>query len=210
MEAALCIYPIPRDLLRQQIHLSISDTDRAILQNISIASLHLDTSRTWMTWFSLLMRHKSDANTKPAPSAAHGLAANQHTVSPNNQLLPGGFTLLYPLLSTSCLRSACPVWTDPHFVWPTMSRHLWKGWARSLYTRAHHQWRVFTFNGARTRRTDWAWIRYWPRFESGTGQGFLFSHSLCAAGMKTDRIRTDITDIVFVFIFMSGFGFEHG
>jgi hypothetical protein len=29
-------------------------------------------------------------------------------------------------------------------------------------------------------------------------------------GMKTDRIRTDITDIVFVFIFMSGFGFEYG
>jgi hypothetical protein len=29
-------------------------------------------------------------------------------------------------------------------------------------------------------------------------------------GMKTDRIQTDITDIVFVFIFMSGFGFEYG
>jgi hypothetical protein len=29
-------------------------------------------------------------------------------------------------------------------------------------------------------------------------------------GMKTDRIRTDITDIVFVFVFMSGFGFEYG
>jgi hypothetical protein len=29
-------------------------------------------------------------------------------------------------------------------------------------------------------------------------------------GMKTDRIRTDITNIVFVFIFMSGFGFGHG
>jgi hypothetical protein len=29
-------------------------------------------------------------------------------------------------------------------------------------------------------------------------------------GMKTDRIRTDITDIVFVFIFMSEFGFEYG
>jgi hypothetical protein len=28
--------------------------------------------------------------------------------------------------------------------------------------------------------------------------------------MKTDRIRTDITHIVFVFIFMSGFGFEYG
>jgi hypothetical protein len=28
-------------------------------------------------------------------------------------------------------------------------------------------------------------------------------------GMKTDRIRTDITDIVFVFIFMFGFGFEY-
>jgi hypothetical protein len=31
----------------------------------------------------------------------------------------------------------------------------------------------------------------------------------CAVGMKTDRIRTDITDIVFVFVFMSGFGFEY-
>jgi hypothetical protein len=29
-------------------------------------------------------------------------------------------------------------------------------------------------------------------------------------GMKTDRIRTDITDIVFVFIFMSGFRFKYG
>jgi hypothetical protein len=31
-----------------------------------------------------------------------------------------------------------------------------------------------------------------------------------AVGMKTDRIRTDITDIVFVFVFMFGFGFEYG
>jgi hypothetical protein len=31
-----------------------------------------------------------------------------------------------------------------------------------------------------------------------------------SVGMKTDRIQTDITDIVFVFIFMSGFGFEYG
>jgi hypothetical protein len=30
------------------------------------------------------------------------------------------------------------------------------------------------------------------------------------AGMKTDRIRTDMTDIVFIFIFISGFGFEYG
>jgi hypothetical protein len=30
------------------------------------------------------------------------------------------------------------------------------------------------------------------------------------SGMKTDRIRTDITDIIFVFIFISGFGFEYG
>ena len=29
-------------------------------------------------------------------------------------------------------------------------------------------------------------------------------------GMKTDRIRTDITNITFVFIFLSGFGFEYG
>jgi hypothetical protein len=28
--------------------------------------------------------------------------------------------------------------------------------------------------------------------------------------MYTDRIRTDITDILFVFIFSIGFGFEHG
>jgi len=30
------------------------------------------------------------------------------------------------------------------------------------------------------------------------------------SGMKTDRIQTDITDIIFVFIFLSGFGFEYG
>ena len=29
-------------------------------------------------------------------------------------------------------------------------------------------------------------------------------------GMKTDRIRTDITDIIFVFIFLVGFEFEYG
>jgi len=28
--------------------------------------------------------------------------------------------------------------------------------------------------------------------------------------MKTDQIRTDITDITFVFIFLSKFGFEYG
>ena len=28
--------------------------------------------------------------------------------------------------------------------------------------------------------------------------------------MKTDRIRTDITDIIFLFIFLIGFGFEYG
>ena len=29
-------------------------------------------------------------------------------------------------------------------------------------------------------------------------------------GMKTDRIRTDITDIIFVFTFLVEFGFEYG
>ena len=29
-------------------------------------------------------------------------------------------------------------------------------------------------------------------------------------GMKTDRVRTDITHIIFVFIFLFGFGFGHG
>ena len=28
--------------------------------------------------------------------------------------------------------------------------------------------------------------------------------------MKTDRIRTDITDIIFIFIFLVEFGFEYG
>jgi hypothetical protein len=31
-----------------------------------------------------------------------------------------------------------------------------------------------------------------------------------ALWMKTDPIRTDNTDITFVFIFLSGFGFEYG
>jgi hypothetical protein len=38
----------------------------------------------------------------------------------------------------------------------------------------------------------------------------LLAHRRLQVGMKTDRIRTNITDIVFVFIFMSGFGFEYG
>ena len=33
---------------------------------------------------------------------------------------------------------------------------------------------------------------------------------LLEVGMKTDRIRTDITHIIFVFIFLFGFGFGHG
>ena len=32
----------------------------------------------------------------------------------------------------------------------------------------------------------------------------------CWVGMKMDRIWTDITDITFVFIFLSRFGFEYG
>jgi hypothetical protein len=44
-------------------------------------------------------------------------------------------------------------------------------------------------------------VRYVPQLGPG---------SRLPLGMKTDRIRTDITDIVFVFIFMSGFGFEYG
>jgi hypothetical protein len=33
---------------------------------------------------------------------------------------------------------------------------------------------------------------------------------LCTAGMKTDRIRMDMADITFVFIFLVRFGFEYG
>jgi len=36
---------------------------------------------------------------------------------------------------------------------------------------------------------------------------YLNSHEL---GMKTDRIRTDIIDTIFVFIFLVEFGFEYG
>jgi hypothetical protein len=45
-------------------------------------------------------------------------------------------------------------------------------------------------------------VRMWPQGEASTAHPQWL-------GMKTDRIRTDITDIVFVFIFMSGFGFEY-
>ena len=38
-------------------------------------------------------------------------------------------------------------------------------------------------------------------------KGFL---EMAWVGMKTDQIRTDITDITFVFIFLLGFGFEYG
>jgi hypothetical protein len=34
--------------------------------------------------------------------------------------------------------------------------------------------------------------------------------SALEVGMKTDRIRMDITDIIFVFIFLVGFGFKYG
>jgi hypothetical protein len=40
--------------------------------------------------------------------------------------------------------------------------------------------------------------------------GSALLRATCQLGMKTDRIRTDITDIIFVFIFMSEFGFEYG
>jgi hypothetical protein len=53
------------------------------------------------------------------------------------------------------------------------------------------------------------------RAGSGVGRGERMADkaikgSSVQVGMKTDRIRTDITDIVFVFIFMFGFGFEYG
>jgi hypothetical protein len=47
---------------------------------------------------------------------------------------------------------------------------------------------------------------------TGYGMGVIFhgDSGVYFVGMKTDRIRTDITDIVFVFVFMSGFRFEYG
>ena len=127
-------------------------------KNISIASLHLDTSRTWMTWFSLLMRHKSDANTKPAKSAAHGLAANQHTVSPTNQLLPRRVHPIVPIAVHILPPKCLPCLDGPSLCMASNVASSLKGMGtESLHAcTAHHQWRVFTLNGARTRRTDWA------------------------------------------------------
>ena len=45
------------------------------------------------------------------------------------------------------------------------------------------------------------------RVESGGRAGPL---PFSCIGMKTDRIRTDITYIIFVFIFLFEFGFGHG
>jgi len=38
----------------------------------------------------------------------------------------------------------------------------------------------------------------------------ISSLSPSSIGMKTDRIRTDIINIIFVFIFLVEFGFEYG
>ena len=38
----------------------------------------------------------------------------------------------------------------------------------------------------------------------------LLHGNYLALGMKTNRIRTDITDITFVFIFFVGLGFQYG
>jgi len=54
--------------------------------------------------------------------------------------------------------------------------------------------------------------------EKGSAKGFATIHSFVRPyillglqiWMKTDRIRTDITDIIFVFIFLVEFGFEYG
>jgi len=56
--------------------------------------------------------------------------------------------------------------------------------------------------GAR-RAADSAKIAVDKKFGSGIEDGMQ-------VGMKTDRIRTDITHIIFVFIFLFGFGFGHG
>jgi len=53
----------------------------------------------------------------------------------------------------------------------------------------------------------WQWNSYsiqYTRCFNGLSFGLLL------LGMKTDRIRTDIVDTIFVFIFLLGFGFEHG
>ena len=42
------------------------------------------------------------------------------------------------------------------------------------------------------------------------GPGRAWAATYARVGMKTDRIRTDITDIIFVFIFLVGIGFEYG
>jgi hypothetical protein len=50
----------------------------------------------------------------------------------------------------------------------------------------------------------------WPAVVVADSDPKTCGRSHLGLGMKTDRIRTDITDIVFVFVFMSGFGFEYG
>jgi len=51
---------------------------------------------------------------------------------------------------------------------------------------------------------------------SERGEDESFSSLECSCeqrrrvGMKTDRIRTDIIDIIFVFVFLVEFGFEYG
>jgi len=39
---------------------------------------------------------------------------------------------------------------------------------------------------------------------------YVYAFFECVVGMKTDRIRTNIIDIIFVFIFLIEFGFEYG
>ena len=51
---------------------------------------------------------------------------------------------------------------------------------------------------------------HWQRGQRAREDETSKASLMVEVGMKTDRIRTNITDIIFVFIFLVGFIFEYG
>ena len=74
--------------------------------------------------------------------------------------------------------------------------------------------KILVFRASRTELDlgclEWiVWSRG-SQSESTTQGTYTPSGGVCVVEMKTDRIRTDIIDIIFVFIFLVEFGFEYG
>jgi hypothetical protein len=92
---------------------------------------------------------------------------------------------------------------SPPFISAAHHRRTW------ISTSRPPPWEVSDFQFARPLRRLAAGRGRQPH-RTGCQGDWAVIGDLSSPGMKTDRIRTDITHIIFVFIFLFGFGFGHG